>query len=93
LPVSYDSGVTYDFPPELVRLRQACDEADATWSQIAAGEVVIDQAGEPISLDQAYRRTQELVLALHRNEWLAAVEDGHAARQALREAARKATES
>jgi hypothetical protein len=69
--------MAYDFPGDLVQLRRAFDEADATWSRIAAGEVVTDTAGEPITLDQAYRETQRPALELHCHPVLAGAKNGH----------------
>lgn len=70
----------YDFPPDLVQLQRDFLTANQEWADAAKGD-------DEEAINAAYKRAQELAMALHRHPWLVERKHHNDARMALRRAA------
>lgn len=76
------TGVTFNFPDDLLWLERDLLRALDRWSDAA-------QRGDQSAIDEAYRAAQTSAVYLHRHSWLRECETPYQARMALREAARQ----
>lgn len=74
------TGVTYDFPDDLVPLQR-------DWFAVDRDRTAAARAGDDEAFESAGVRFQTLSIALHRHPWMQACETRFQARMALREAA------